>query len=240
MHWLSIIRRIMVLPAAAMLLPSSSAAQVAEQPVTHGSRERGVIALTFDACATGRSSRYDSAITRILVSHHVPATLFLCGAWMESHPAAVCSLAHNPLFELANHSFDHPHLRALDDAHLRRELARTQDVMQKLTGRSAKLFRPPYGEVDDRIVRVARAIGLTTVQFDLPSGDPDTSATAARLVEYVTRKARRGSIIVMHINGRGWHTAEALPRLIENIRKKGWEFVTVSNLLQPQEETPHP
>ena len=48
--------------------------------------------------------------------------------------------------------------------------------------------------------------------YDLASGDPDSQATSDRLIEYVVRKARNGSIVVMHANGRGWHTAEALPR----------------------------
>jgi peptidoglycan/xylan/chitin deacetylase (PgdA/CDA1 family) len=56
-------------------------------------------------------------------------------------------------------------------------------------------------------------------------------ASKKKLIEYVTRNARNGSIVVMHINRRGWHTAEALPEIIARLRRRGYEFVTVGRLL---------
>jgi peptidoglycan/xylan/chitin deacetylase (PgdA/CDA1 family) len=122
-------------------------------------------------------------------------------------------------------------MREASDERIRKELCRTQDVMYAMTGRQPTLFRPPYGEHDDRIVRIAAAMGLTTVEYDLPSGDPSPEATKENLIEYVTTMARSGSIIVMHINGRGCHTAEALPDIIVKLRKRGFVFVTVTQLL---------
>jgi peptidoglycan/xylan/chitin deacetylase (PgdA/CDA1 family) len=74
-------------------------------------------------------------------------------------------------------------------------------------------------------------MGLVTVEYDLASGDPDRHATKEKLVEYVTSAAHSGSIIVMHINQRGWHTAEALPDIIAMLRKRGYKLVTVGELL---------
>ena len=70
---------------------------------------------------------------------------------------------------------------------------------------------------------------------DLASGDPDIHATKGKLVEYVTSMARNGSIIVMHINRRGWHIAEALPDVIAIPHRRGFSFVTVGQLLQDLE-----
>ena len=106
--------------------------------------------------------------------------------------------------------------------------------MHELTGRQATLFRAPYGEFDERIVRLAAEAGMTTIQYDLASGDPDVNITRNRLVEYVTTVAKNGSIIVMHINGRGWQTADALPRIIKRLRKRGFKLVTVSELMRQQ------
>ena len=206
--------------------------------VLHGRRDKKLVALTFDACATRRPSRYDERITSILLETNTPSTLFLGGKWMEEESEATKNLAGNPLFELANHSFLHPHLTGMSDDRIRQELAWTQKVMYSLTGRQPTLFRAPYGEYDDRVVRIAASMGLTTIQFDLASGDPDSTISKERLIDYVSSMAKSGSIIVMHINRGGWHTAEALPEIISRLRKRGFTFVTVGELLSQQQPIP--
>jgi peptidoglycan/xylan/chitin deacetylase (PgdA/CDA1 family) len=101
-----------------------------------------------------------------------------------------------------------------------------------LTGPQAALYRPPYGEHDERISRIAAEAGLITVQFDLASGDPDPGISKGRLLRSVTAGARNGSIIVMHMNGRGWKTAEALPDIIAELRRKGFKLVTVGEMMR--------
>ncbi len=204
------------------------------QPVvfSHGDRSRKEIALTFDACSTRVPSHYDESVTKVLLETGTPATIFLGGKWMLDEPDHTKLLASSPQFELGNHTFLHPHLTEVSDERIREELRRTQDAMYNLTGRQPTLFRPPYGEYNERVVRLAAEVGLTTVEYDLPSGDPDIHATKQKLIDYVTWKARPGSIIVMHINARGWHTAEALPEIIEKLRQRGFTFVTVSRLLR--------
>jgi peptidoglycan/xylan/chitin deacetylase (PgdA/CDA1 family) len=205
---------------------------VAPVVILHGPRDVKVIALTFDACSTTQPSRYDERITNILIETGTPATLFLGGRWMEEESEHTKQLAAHPQFELASHTFSHPHLNQIPDDSIRHELLRTQEIMVALTGRRPTLFRPPYGEYSERVVQIAAEAGLKTVQFDLASGDPDPSFTKERLVTYVTSMAKNGSIIVMHINGRGWHTAEALPEIIDRLHKRGFTFVTVGEMLE--------
>jgi peptidoglycan/xylan/chitin deacetylase (PgdA/CDA1 family) len=210
-------------------------APVAPRVVVRGARKIKVVALTFDACATSdKPSQYDARIAAILQDMQVPATLFLGGKWMEERPEETRYLASIPLFELGNHTFLHPHMTKVSDQRVRDELQWTQESMYALTGRQATLFRAPYGEVDPRVAKLVAEAGMTTVQFDLPSGDPDPRATKEKLVEYVTSMAKNGSIVVMHINGNGRHTAHALPRIIKRLRKRGFELVTVSELLRRQ------
>lgn len=204
---------------------------VQHEVLFHGSRGQKRVALTFDACATGPRSRYDDRITRILIDTRTRATLFLGGRWMEDHAQATRQLAADSLFELGNHTYLHPHLTTLADDAIREELSKTQQIMYRLTDRQPHLFRAPYGEYDERVVRIAGSLGLITVQYDLPSGDPDTLVTKERLIDYVASSARNGSIIVMHINRRGWHTAEALPEIIRRLRARGFALVTVGELL---------
>lgn len=207
---------------------------VAPQVIANGSREKKRIALTFDACSTHKPSQYDERVIRTLINLNVPATLFLGGKWMEEHPHETRLLAWHPLFELGNHTFLHPHPRAVTPQRLRHEIEWTQNVMYTLTGRYATLFRAPYGEIDESVVNLVADMGLTTVQFDLPSGDPDRRASKKRLIEHVTRRARNGSIVVMHMNGRGRYTADALPEIVKRLRAKGYEFVTVGQLIAPE------
>jgi peptidoglycan/xylan/chitin deacetylase (PgdA/CDA1 family) len=208
--------------------------QVSPEVVSHGPRNRKRLALTFDACSTRDQSQYDKAVTDVLTATHTPATIFLGGLWSKEEAAHVKELAQNPLIELGNHSYTHPHMAAIkDDARIARELATTQAEVHALTGVIPRFFRPPYGEYNDRLVRDAAALGLTTIEYDLASGDPDVvHATKDRLTEWVLRKAQPGSIIVMHINHLRFHTAEALPGIIAGLRKRGYELVTVGDLLK--------
>jgi peptidoglycan/xylan/chitin deacetylase (PgdA/CDA1 family) len=206
--------------------------------VLHGPRDKKYVALTFDACSTRRPSQYDAQITKILVETKTPATIFLGGKWMEEEIEQTKYFASIPYFELGNHTFLHPHLLNVSDDRIRQELSWTQEVLYSLTGRQPTLFRPPYGEYDERVVRIAASMGLATVQFDLASGDPDSSISKESLIKYVSTMAKNGSIIVMHINQRGWHTAEALPEIISRLRKRGFVFVTVGDLLSQLQSSP--
>ena len=204
---------------------------VATEVVRNGPRRKKKIALTFDACSTQGASKFDEGVIRALINVQVPATLFLGGNWMEEHPDETIELARYPQFELANHTYLHPHLPRQSDERVREELRRTQDMLYTLTGRTATLFRAPYGEIDARVARIVAEEGMVSIQYDLASGDPDPRISTKRLLEYVTDTAKSGSIVVMHMNGRGWKTAEALSRIILRLRKKGYQLVTVSELL---------
>lgn len=228
-------------PGASTTPPAAKAPQGNKMPplppveprvIANGRRDIRKIALTFDACSTPKEGVFDGQVMDVLARMNVKATLFLGGKWMNDRKETVKTLAENPLLELGSHSYFHPHLPAATDERIREELLRTQKMMYRLTGKQPLLFRAPYGEYDDRVVRIAAGLGLTTIEYDLPSGDPDQHLSAKRLVRHVTDMAKNGSIVVMHINGRGWRTAEALPEIVEILRKKGFELVTVGELLE--------
>jgi peptidoglycan-N-acetylglucosamine deacetylase len=200
--------------------------------IEHGPRDAKKIALTFDACPTGREDEYDEKVIDVLVRERVPATLFMSGRWVEKNKDTAKSLAANPQFEIANHAFWHPHMLEKDDERILRELKRTQDIIRKVTGTRPKYFRPPFGEVDERLARLAAQAGLVTVQYDIASGDPDPGLSAKRIIRGVIGEAKGGSIVVFHMNENGPRTAEVLPEVIKQLRKKGFELVTVGELLK--------
>lgn len=114
---------------------------------------------------------------------------------------------------------------------MRSGLAKTNAIALRLTGHKPVLFRPPYGEVDARTVSCAQRLGMRTVLWSIVTGDPDPHISARKIVSIVLSRAKPGAIVIMHMNGRGWHSAEALPSVIDGLRKKGYRFATVSEML---------
>jgi peptidoglycan/xylan/chitin deacetylase (PgdA/CDA1 family) len=104
-------------------------------------------------------------------------------------------------------------------------------MLYKLTGRESHLFRLPYGYSSDAALSIIAQHGLTTIQWDTETGDPDPNFDAETIQRAVREGAQNGSIIIMHANGFGWHTVEALPGVIEYLHSQGYILVTVSQLI---------
>ena len=210
-----------------------AAAEASQQLIfEHGPRSSSKIALTFDACPTGKLDEYDEKVIDILLKGNVPATLFMSGRWVEKNPEKTKLLASQPQFEIAAHSYYHPHMMEKDDERVLRELKKTQTLIRKITGRTPQYFRPPFGEVDERIAKLAAEAGLITVQYDIASGDPDPDLSPQKIVRSVLRDAKGGSIIVFHMNRNGVHTADVLPQIIIGLRERGFTLVTIGELLK--------
>jgi hypothetical protein len=99
-------------------------------------------------------------------------------------------------------------------------------------------FRPPYGEFSARLIDVVHAHGMPAVLWDVVSGDPSKATTASGIIDVVKRETRGGSVIIFHINGRGWKTAEALPTVLHDLRARGFQLVSLSSLLGPMAGPP--
>ena len=210
--------------------------------LSHGRRDVKRVALTFDACSAPTHGTYNERVTEILESTGTPATIFIGGRWALDSPDHVIHLASLPNIEIANHGWAHRNLVGASAAEIRREIGQAQDVLFTLTGRPPRLFRPPFVEYDANTVRIAGELGLVIGQYDVASGDPDQRFTPKILTRWVIDSVKNGSIIVMHINRRGWHTADALPDIIGELTARGFEFVTASQLLDelPVEESADP
>lgn len=213
-------------------LAAATRQPAADRPIDHGPRTQKRIALTFDACSGPPPGAIDEGVIAALEAAKAHATFFLGGRWAEQDPSRVKRLLADPDFEIESHTYHHRHLTELSDSDLRREIAKASDVLTPLIGRPVAYLRAPYGEADGRVVRAARAQGIRVIGFDLASGDPDPTFNAKRLTRGVLRGVRPGSILVFHVNGRGWHTAEALPGILASLKEQGFALVTVRELLE--------
>jgi peptidoglycan/xylan/chitin deacetylase (PgdA/CDA1 family) len=199
--------------------------------VLHGPRRSRVVALTFDACPTSHVPGFSPEIVERLKADGVPATFFVSGRWAEAHPRELAQLAAVPFFEIALHGYRHHHLRdgALDAAV--GEIEDGRQTLLRLGQTPQPLFRPPYGDHPRLLADAARRAGVTPVLWDVAPGDPDPHETASDIERDVLGRVRGGSIIIMHVNGRGVATAAALPAVLAGIRQRGLSFVKASELV---------
>lgn len=212
--------------------PAPALPHMSVEYVMHGDRSLPWVALTFDVGqAPDKPAGFDYDIVEALLEYRAPATFFLGGDWMRTHVAETRLLDSQPLFELGNHSWSHPDMRELDEPQMHAEVKLTQDLMYRITGHQTRLFRFPSGWHNDLALSVVAWQGLYTIQWDVVIADPVPDNTADNILKLVQERTQNGSIVVMHANGRGWHTAEALPLIVAYLRGEGYCLVTVSQMV---------
>ncbi len=135
-----------------------------------------------------------------------------------------------PFVEIGNHSLNHySHMELLPEEKLRREVMAAEKLIKNITGRKAKYFRFPEGNCDGPSVEQVEKMRYKVVHWSFSSGDPDINITPERLTKWVVSKTKPGSILIFHINGRGFSTGEALPGIISALRRKGLKFVRLED-----------
>ncbi|MBS1868466.1 MAG: polysaccharide deacetylase family protein [Actinobacteria bacterium] len=192
--------------------------------VTNGSRSRRVVALTFDDGPWSTTA----AVLKVLERERVHATFFLIGRQV----AGGAALARRELADgdmIGDHTWSHADVAA-GGSFAAGQISSTANAIQRATGFRPCLFRAPYGAVGASLIRTARGLGFTTVQWDVDPRDwslPGSAAIYANVVGHV----RDGSIVLMHDGGgpRG-QTLAALPGIIRTLRARGFGFVTVDQL----------
>ncbi|MBS0181578.1 MAG: polysaccharide deacetylase family protein [Nitrospira sp.] len=210
------------------LVPVDGAAQVIKSgpPTCPG------VALTFDLCPVRKGSGYDQPLMDYLIKHRIPATFFMSGKWMTKHEPEVDHLLRLGFFEVGTHGEVHAHLPMHDADEQRTEILGPVKLLQEHYARKATLFRPPYGEYNDLTVAVVNMLGLRFIQWNIESGDPDPTLSSEQILSGVATRAKPGSIIVFHANGKGKQTRQVIEQLISDILpRKGLQPMTVSELL---------
>ncbi|MET7483904.1 polysaccharide deacetylase family protein [Streptomyces sp. NPDC005538] len=216
-------------PAAARAKAASATAQARFGTVD--CREVKCIALTFDAGPSENSAR----LLDILKEKRVPATFFLLGKrHIEKYPELVERMAAEG-HEVASHTWDHKILTRITPAQIRDELERTDDAIERITGRRPTLMRPPQGRTNDTVHRICRELGLSEVLWSVTAKDYATTDSAL-ITKRVLAQASRDGIILLHDLYAG--TVPAVPGIIDALKERGYVFVTVPQLLAPGKAEP--
>lgn len=151
----------------------------------------------------------------------------MVGDWVDKYPEYVKKISDNG-HEIANHSNTHPHVNQLNIDKNMEEIKLCSEKIEKITGNKTTLYRGPYGEYNDTVINAAKAQNHITIQWNLDTLDY-TGLTGEEMWKRLDSKLSNGSIILSH-NGTK-HTADSLELLLHNIKEKGYEIVTVSELI---------
>ena len=193
-------------------------------PVYSVEREDKVVSISFD-CAWGVD--YTDEILNSLKVSNVRATWFMVEFWTEKYEDYVKKI-NSAGHEIGTHSSTHSYMSKQNAEEIKLELTSSSEAIEKITEKKVELFRPPYGDYDDELIKTASELGYYSIQWDVDSLDwKDLSATdiAMRVINNV----KNGSIILMHNNG--LHTAEAVPIILETLKNKGFTFVPIGELI---------
>ena len=205
--------------------------------VVRGPRGKSEIALTFDA---GTETECFEDLIAALENSGVHSTFFITGNWAQKNrdcAAAITKHGH----EVGNHTWNHLNLTKQTDNIVREEISRAEVILNQLTGQSARpLWRAPYGERDDRVLRIASNLGYRSIYWTLDSLDGvEPIKTPQFLIDRITHRSDQeldGAIILMHVGEKS--TAEALPVIIADLQGRGFRLVTVSKLRESTAKTP--
>jgi peptidoglycan/xylan/chitin deacetylase (PgdA/CDA1 family) len=198
--------------------------------VVRGPRGKSQIAITFDAGANAEC--FDDLIAA-LAAAHVRSTFFITGNFAQRHEPcakAITKYGH----ELGNHTWSHPNLTKQSDEIVREEITRAEVLLTDISGQSPRpRFRAPFGERNDRVLKIAATLGYRSIYWTIDSLDSvEPRKSPEFLIDRITNRSDAeldGAIILMHVGEKS--TADALPAIIANLQGRGFRLVTVSALL---------
>lgn len=183
------------------------------------------VALSFDATW---GAEHTPKILEILRQHHIKTTFFLTNIWLKKYPDLGKRIAAEG-HEIGLHSATHPHFTSLSEEQMEQELRENHRLVEEITGYKPELFRPPFGDYNDTVIRVVQRLGYKAIQWDVDSLDWQEHLSAEDIYRRVIKGIKPGSIVLFHNNGQ--HTAAVLGPLLDKIKAEGYQVVPVSELL---------
>lgn len=195
-----------------------------ELPIYSVDTKENKLSISFDA-AWGDD--YTLEILDILDKYNVKSTFFLVGFWVDKYPEHVKEI-YKRGHDIGNHSTNHPYMTKLSEEEILRELNITGDKIKELTREKPILFRPPFGDYNNKLINLCRDNGYYVIQWDVDSLDWKEMGVQP-VVDRVTRNVKNGSIVLFHNNAK--YISEYLPIIIEKLQSDGYEIVPISQLI---------
>ena len=189
------------------------------------------VALSFDAAWGNEDTEQ---LISILGKYKVKATFFVVGSWVDKYPESVKQLS-DAGHEINNHSNSHPHMPQLSVTQMTDELNACNEKISAITGKKPILFRAPYGDYDNTMLKTVTDNGMYTIQWDVDSRDWKEEYTTDMIVRGVCDNVKSGSIVLFHNAAK--NTPEALPIILEKLISEGYNFDLISNMIYKENYT---
>lgn len=189
--------------------------------------EKKVVALTFDI---SWGEKAPGPILDILEKKGVKkATFFLSGPWTASHPE-IAKRIKSLGYEIGNHGHRHDDFPKHPNSWITDQVGKSEKIIKETTGVKTNLIRTPNGAFDKRVVDHLNKMGYTVIQWNTDSLDWMRPGPA-KITKRVLDRAVPGDIILMHASDSALQTIDALPSIIDGLRQKGYDFMSVSELI---------
>ncbi|WP_245590502.1 polysaccharide deacetylase family protein [Aneurinibacillus terranovensis] len=192
---------------------------------------RKEIALTFD---DGPDDTWTPLVLDVLRKHNVKATFMCVGKRAAANPQVLRRMFQEKHI-IGNHSWDHPNLTKIPIKEVINQIKRCEDEIHRIIGVRTRFLRPPYGALNEEIIREAIKLNYRIIYWDVDSLDWD-GLTARQVAHNILYNIRPGAIVLQHsAGGRGESledTVRALPVVIETLRREGYRLVTITELLK--------
>jgi polysaccharide deacetylase family sporulation protein PdaB len=216
--------------ASTASVPTSSvAAQKVKKPqaIFKVDTTQKVVALTFDI---SWGNKVPDPTLDILQKENVKkATFFLSGPWTDRHVKIVKRISTMG-FEIGSHGYLHKDYSDYPNSWIQEQTTLAEKSLFQVAGVKPKLFRTPNGDINPRVIGCLNGLGYKVIQWNTDSLDWKNPGVDA-IVNRVVSRAIPGDIILMHASDSSKQIVEALPQIIHQLRAKGYQFVTVSELL---------
>ncbi|SDF13563.1 polysaccharide deacetylase family protein [Sporomusa acidovorans] len=199
------------------------------QTVSRVPTTQKVVALTLD---DGPNSRVTPEILAVLKEKQVRATFFVLGENVEHYPKILAQEVADG-HEIGIHTYSHPSLPKLSPNKITEEFAKAESAITPIAPKPT-LFRPPGGLYNSRVIETAHERGYTVILWSVDPRDWSCPPSAA-VIDKVMKEVTPGSIILLHDGQYPLPTPKALAAIIDGLRARGYDFVTVSELLQYNE-----
>ncbi len=192
------------------------------------------VALTFD---DGPFLDLTPSYLKVLQEQGIHATFFLIGRHVQRTPGMVGLIVQQG-HEIGNHAFSHGDLTQISLDTAKQELLMTAELLEQEAKGKINFFRPPGGKLNPALVEMVKDMGLQTVLWSIDPKDWQSKKTSNQLVNHILARVQPGSIVLLH-EGKP-HTLAALPLLIKELKQRGWQLVTLSELCKENEASQLP
>jgi len=200
------------------------------KPVSKADTPEKKLALTFNVTW---GNKLPAQILDILKQKEVKVTFFVVGPWVAANPELARRMIAEG-HEVGSLGYSSVALNKLKKEEIAHNLAQADTIISQVTGRRPAFFRPPGGKYNTEVIAAAMEKGYLTVIWDTDSFDSLNPGPSA-IIKNVLEKAKEGSIVLLHANDTSVETVEALPEVIDGLKQKGYQLLTVGQLLTREE-----